>query len=73
MEPSPSSPDKKPSISWVSIAVTLGSYFFLKYVVAAQMYDVNDTSNLPYTLGLILASVFFGRAVDRWLESRKEK
>ncbi len=64
---------KKREVRWVSIVVTLATYFFLKYVVAARMYDVNDTSNLPYTIGLILASVFFGRAVDRWLASRQEK
>lgn len=57
----------------VSIVVTLATYFFLKYFVAARMFDLSETNNFIYTIGLILTSVLFGGAVERWLESRKAK
>ena len=55
---------------WYGIITTIISYFGIKYGVAAQYYGVEETSNFFYSLVLILACVFIGRAVEHWMRSR---
>lgn len=55
---------------WIGIGVTIGSYFTIKYGVAAQLYGAENTNNFFYSLLLIFACIFIGRAVEGYLRSR---
>lgn len=57
----------------IGFAVTVASYFIIKYGIAASMFNIQDTSNILYSLGLILGCMLIGRSAERWLRSRAEK
>lgn len=63
---------KKSNFSFLSTGVTLGSYFLIKYGIAAQFFEAGEL-NFMYSIVLILACMFLGKAVESaWLEHKNK-
>lgn len=66
-------PRKSPfGMGWIGILVTLVSYFGFKYGIAAQIWGEEDL-NIVYSILLVFACTFLGRAVEDAILARKKK
>ncbi|MEM9835959.1 MAG: hypothetical protein AAF828_05625 [Bacteroidota bacterium] len=59
-------------LSFIGTAVTIASYFIIKYGIVARFVQREDFT-LVYSILLIFTCVFIGRAVERMLEERKKE